>query len=160
LPASLSMLRIAKLTDYATVVLAALAERPETHASAAELAARARLEPTTVSKVLKTLAQAGLVESRRGAAGGYRLGRAPAEISVADVIIAMEGPIGLTECQLHAGLCHHEAHCGVRGNWQKIGFAIETALRNVRLVDLVPSRRRLGTIPVLTLPADVGGVEP
>jgi FeS assembly SUF system regulator len=154
------MLRIAKLTDYATVVLAALAERPETHASAAELAARARLEPTTVSKVLKTLAQAGLVESRRGAAGGYRLGRAPAEISVADVIIAMEGPIGLTECQLHAGLCHHEAHCGVRGNWQKIGLAIETALRNVSLVDLVPSRRRLGTIPVLTLPADVGGVEP
>lgn len=153
------MLRIAKLTDYATVVLAALAERPEAHASAAELAGKARLEPTTVSKVLKTLAQAGLVESRRGAAGGYRLARAPGAISVADVIVAMEGPIGLTECQLHAGLCHHEPHCGVRGNWQKIGLAVETALRNVSLVDLLPPRRRLGSIPLLTLPAESTGVE-
>jgi FeS assembly SUF system regulator len=154
------MLRIAKLTDYATVVLAALAERPGAHASAAELAALARLEPTTVSKVLKILAAADLVESRRGAAGGYRLARAPEAISVADVIIAMEGPIGLTECQLHVGLCHHEGHCGVRGNWQKIGTAIETALRNVSLADLVPGRRRPTQIPSVTLPVEAPGVEP
>lgn len=154
------MLRIAKLTDYATVVLATLAESPCAHASAAELAARARLEPTTVSKVLKTLAQAGLVESRRGAAGGYRLARAPEAINVADVIIAMEGPIGLTECQLDVGLCHHEGHCGVRGNWQKIGLAVETALRSVSLADLVPGRRRPPAIPSVTLTADAPGVEP
>jgi FeS assembly SUF system regulator len=153
------MLRIAKLTDYATVVLATLAERPGAHASATELATLARLEPTTVSKVLKTLAQAGLVESRRGAAGGYRLGRAPEAISVADVIVAMEGPIGLTECQLHVGLCHHEGHCGIRGNWQKIGVAIETALQSVSLADLVPGRRRPTAIPSVTLPAEVPGAE-
>lgn len=154
------MLRIAKLTDYATVVLAALAERPTAHASAAELALRARLEPTTVSKVLKTLAQAGLVESRRGATGGYRLARRPEAISVLDVIVAMEGPIGLTECQLHSGLCHHEGHCGLRGNWHKIGIAVETALRNVSLADLAPGRRRPEVIPSVVLPAEVKGVEP
>lgn len=148
------MLRIAKLTDYATVLLAALAGRDRAQASAAELAAEARIEITTVSKVLKTLAQAGLVESRRGAAGGYRLAREPEQISVADVIVAMEGPIGLTECQLHAGRCHHERHCGVRGNWQTIGLAIETALRNVSLADLVASPRRPRAIASVTTFAD------
>jgi len=71
------MLRVTKLTDYATVVLTALAERPDRIHSAAELAERAKLELPTVSKVLKPLAHAGLVESFRGATGGYKPARAP-----------------------------------------------------------------------------------
>ena len=62
--------------------------------------------------------------STRGINGGYRLARAPQRISIADIVIAMEGPIGMTECSAHAGLCDHEPHCGVRVNWQRINQAI------------------------------------
>lgn len=147
------MLRIAKLTDYAALLLARMAEvRPEAH-SAAELAVRAGVEAPTAAKVLKTLAQAGLVESRRGASGGYRLARDPAAITMADVVSAMEGPIGMTECVVHEGACGHEGRCGVQANWRRISVAVETALRAVTLADMLPkpAPRR---IPLRTLTAD------
>ena len=141
------MLRIGKLTDYATTVMALMAERPADLHSASELAARARLEATTVAKLLKRLAAGGLVESRRGASGGYRLARPANEISVADIVAAMEGPIGVTECSLHDGLCDLESHCGTRGNWQRISAAVEQALRGIRLSEMTdPAARR--RIPV------------
>ncbi|MCK7592717.1 SUF system Fe-S cluster assembly regulator [Pseudomarimonas salicorniae] len=138
------MFRISKLTDYATVVLTLLAEQADGIHSASDLAARAKLEPPTVSKLLKMLGQAGLVESFRGASGGYRLARPAAQISVADIVTAMEGPIGVTECSLHDGLCDHETHCGVRANWRRISVAVEAALRSVTLADMLdpaPTRR-------------------
>lgn len=135
------MLRIAKLTDYATVVLTAMAAEPKALATAPVLAARTRVEVPTAAKVLKTLAQAGLLESRRGASGGYRLARAPNAITIADIVAAMEGPIGMTECVSHSGLCDHESHCGVQSNWRKISRAIESALRGVTLADMLPARR-------------------
>src|SRR5690554_7453759 len=99
LPAN-PMLRVTRLTDYATVVLTVLAARPDEVLSAAELAERAGLEAPTVSKVLKPLAQAGLVEGFRGAHGGYRLTRPAAEISLVEIVEAMEGPLAMTECSL------------------------------------------------------------
>lgn len=131
------MLRVAKLTDYATVVMTVLAEAGGDVLSAQALAERARLEMPTVSKLLKQLGHAGLVESFRGVNGGYRIARAPETISVAEIVIAMEGPIGMTECSAHAGLCGHESHCGVRGNWQRINQAIESALQSVTLADML-----------------------
>ena len=139
------MLRVSKLTDYATVVLTTLAATDEVQ-SAHGLAERARLEPPTVSKVLKQLAQAGLVESFRGAHGGYRLARAPDAITVADIVAAIEGPIGMTECSVHQGLCGHEPHCGVRVNWRRISVAVEAALRSVTLAEMsapAPKRRAI-----------------
>ncbi len=130
------MFRISRLTDYATVVMTALAEDPATVISAVELAERVRLEPTTVSKLLKQLGQAQLVESFRGANGGYRLARAPQAITVADIVAAMEGPFGMTECTVHEGNCGHESHCGVRSNWRRISEAVEAALRGVTLADM------------------------
>lgn len=141
------MFRISKLTDYATLVLTVLAaEQGAGVHSASDLALRARLELPTVSKLLKILGQAGLVESFRGANGGYRLARAAAQISVADIVTAMEGPIGVTECAIHDGLCGHETHCGVRSNWRRISGAVEDALRSVTLADMLdpaptPARR-------------------
>lgn len=144
------MLRVSKLTDYATEVMAVLAAAPARVHNAQELAERARLEAPTVSKLLKQLAQAGLVESFRGVNGGYRLARAPVQISIADIVTAMEGPIGMTECSAQAGLCDHETHCGVRVNWQRINDAIAGALAGVSLADMLktPPRRRLATIPL------------
>ncbi len=153
------MFRISKLTDYATVVMTLLAEQPDGVHSAAELAARARLEPPTVAKLLKTLAQAGLVAATRGARGGYRLARPAGEISLADIVAAMEGPIGVTECSLHVGQCDHESHCGVRGNWRRISEIVENALRGVSLAEMLappPRRRARGgkDIPLALLAAD------
>ncbi len=148
------MLRVSKLTDYATVVMTGLAEDPGAIHSAVGLAERLRLELPTVSKLLKQLAQAGLVESFRGAHGGYRLARAPERISVAAVVSAIEGPFGMTECSAHAGLCGHEPHCGVRSNWRRISDAIERALSDVSIADMLapPPKRR--EIPLRMLAAE------
>jgi len=142
------MLRVSKLTDYATVVMTCLAAGDGVM-SAQALAERARLELPTVSKLLKQLAQAELVASTRGINGGYRLARAPERITIADVVTAMEGPIGMTECSAHAGLCGHEPHCGVRVNWQRINHAIAGALASVTLADMLhtPPKPR-ATIPL------------
>lgn len=141
------MLRVSKLTDYATVLMTALAQSGDELVSAMALAERARLEQPTAAKVLKLLAQAGLVASQRGAAGGYRLAHAPEAITVADIVGAIEGPFGMTECSVHSGLCDHELHCGVRGNWRRISEAVEAALRAVTLADMLapppPARPRI-----------------
>lgn len=136
------MFRISKLTDYATVILADMAGSPERIHSASELAERARLELPTVSKVMKLLAQAGLVESFRGAAGGYRLAHPVEQISVADILSAIEGPIGMTECSLHAGMCGHESHCGVSAPWQRVSQAVEATLRGIALSEMRASIRQ------------------
>jgi len=138
------MLRVSKLTDYATVVMTCLAAGDGVM-SAQALAERARLEVPTVSKLLKQLAQAGLVASTRGINGGYQLSRAPERVTIADIVTAMEGPIGMTECSAHAGMCGHEPHCGVRVNWQRINQAIAGALANVTLADMLhpPPKQRM-----------------
>ncbi len=143
------MLRVSKLIDYATVVMTCLVGTGDGVQSAQVLAERARLEVPTVSKLLKQLAQAGLVASTRGINGGYRLARAPERITIADIVTAMEGPIGMTECSAHAGLCDHESHCGVRVNWQRINQAIASALEDVTLADMVrPPPKRGAAIPL------------
>jgi FeS assembly SUF system regulator len=143
-----AMLRVSKLTDYATVVMTCLAAGDGVM-SAQALAERARLELPTVSKLLKQLAQAGLVASTRGINGGYRLARAPDRITIADVVTAMEGPIGMTECSAHAGLCGHEPHCGVRVNWQRISHAIAGALASVTIADMLhPPTKPRAAIPL------------
>lgn len=139
------MLRVTRLTDYATLVLTVLAEAPARVHSAAELAERARLELPTVSKVLKPLAHAGLVESFRGSSGGYRLARAPEAISLIEIVEAIEGPLGMTECSGEHSSCELESHCGVRGNWRHINDVVAEALRGVSLAQMrtpVPARAR------------------
>lgn len=151
------MLRISKLTDYATVLMAYLAQRPEAVHSAQALGAQAHIELPTVGKILKKLAQAQLLHSYRGSHGGYQLAKPASQITVADIVQAMEGPIGMTECMHVGGHCNHEAHCGARGNWHKISLAIETALRSVTLADmLVPSALLRRGIPSRLLVAPSG----
>ena len=140
------MLRVTKLTDYATVVLTVLAARPGDVLSAADLAEIAGLETPTVSKLLKPLAQAGLVEGFRGANGGYRLARAAADINLVEIVEAMEGPLAMTERSVHDGQCGIEASCGVRANWRRINDVVADALRGVSLAQMLgpaprPSRK-------------------
>lgn len=128
------MLRVSRLTDYATLVMSCLADQPAAVLSAAQVAEATRLEGPTASKLLKLLGRAGLVESFRGVAGGYRLARAPETISVADVVEAVEGPIGMTECG--NGSCERAAFCSVRGNWQRINAVVVKALRSISIAEM------------------------
>jgi FeS assembly SUF system regulator len=130
------MLRLSKLTDYGIVLMTAMAAESERLFSAPELSMSTSLEQPTVSKVLKILAKSGLIQSFRGAHGGYMIEGQPQQISVADVITAMEGPIGITECSVHEGLCAQEAVCALRSNWRRISSAIETALADVTLEEM------------------------
>jgi len=90
------MLRMSRLTDYATVLLAALAGEPGRVQTAASLAEQTRIAAPTVCKLLKQLQRAGLVTSTRGLHGGYQLSRPAAQISAAAIIDALEGPVALT----------------------------------------------------------------
>ena len=147
------MLRVGKLTDYGTVVMTSLAQQPERLQSAAEIAAELGLALPTVSKILKALVQHGLLVSLRGAKGGYSLAVPPEEISVAQIIAAIEGPIALTECSDSAKLCEQESLCSVRGNWQRINQAVLAALQQVTLADLArPAEKPLRFMPSPTAP--------
>ncbi len=130
------MLRMGKLTDYATVVLASLAQEPTRHRAAAELAERTRLSRPTVSKVLKGLQRAGMVISSRGAQGGYRLARDPEQITAAQILDIFEGPIAITECSGASSHCGIERQCRVGAAWQRVNAAIRRALEEVTLRQL------------------------
>jgi len=125
-----------KLTDYATVVLASLAQEPARHRAAAELAERTRVGRPTVSKVLKGLQRAGLVISSLGAQGGYRLARSPELITAAQILDVFEGPIAITECSGASSHCGIERQCRVGGAWQRVNAAIRRALEEVTLSEL------------------------
>jgi FeS assembly SUF system regulator len=131
------MLRISKLADYAVVLATHLAgtDLTSTHSVRALSRASAIPEPT-VSKVVKLLTQAGVLRSQRGARGGYQLSRPAREISLAEVIAAVDGPLGLTECHSAQGVCRLEGRCGVQDHWGHISSAVERALAGVHLMQL------------------------
>ncbi|MHB1273131.1 MAG: SUF system Fe-S cluster assembly regulator [Rhodanobacter sp.] len=137
------MLRVSRLTDYATVVMTCIAASPGEVLSTAQIADATHLELPTVSKLLKMLGHAGLVESFRGVNGGYRLARPASTINLAEIVEALEGPIGMTECGVSEGQCDRESQCGVRGSWQRINSVLDDALRAVSLADMLrPSVHR------------------
>ena len=130
------MLRISKLTDYGTVVLAQMAGKPGAVHTANELASATRVALPTVSKLLKFFSRAGLVNSQRGARCGYRLARTPDLITAVQIIDAVEGPVAITQCSLSHDRCGIEPVCGVGHNWQRISLTIRDALKTVTLAQL------------------------
>lgn len=130
------MLRVSKLADYGTVILAQMASQPERVYSAMSLAQELDLPLSTVRKLLKLLAGGGLLSSSRGQQGGYALARSPRDISLAEVIEVLEGPLGLTECSLSVGLCRLEGECRIRQRWQGVNGIIFNALQQVNLLQL------------------------
>lgn len=130
------MLRISKLTDYGTVILAYLAAHADQMHTASEVAERTRLGLATVSKLLKNLHRAGLVSSVRGSHGGYQLARPANAITAAAILDALEGPFALTECSGRHSACGIEATCGVGHAWQRVNAAVHRALSDVSLAQL------------------------
>ena len=148
------MLRISKLTDYGTLVLAQLSRNGEGLASAGQVADATHLSQPTVSKLLKALVRAGLVVSERGSHGGYALARPDDEISAAQIIDAIEGPVAITECSSPIGHCSLEPTCRVGSAWQGINLSIRRALTQVTLADL---QTRRSPMPAPRLRDDIIG---
>lgn len=144
------MVRISRLTDYATVILAALAGEPERVQNAALLAERTRIAAPTVSKLLKQLQRAGLVASTRGTHGGYQLARPATQISAAAILDALEGPVALTDCAAGNGQCGIEESCRVGRAWQRLNLAIRRSLTEVTLAQLAGIDASAIRLPELT----------
>ena len=149
------MIRLSKLTDYSILLMTLIAREEQQARAARDLADEASLPLPTVSKILKILLSHELLVSHRGVKGGYALARPAQEISVADVIGAMEGPIGLTECSSNAAdNCELLSFCPMRSNWAVISEALRDALQRVKLTDLLASHlaRKEGNLVFLRMP--------
>lgn len=130
------MIRMTRLTDYGIMLLMYFVRGHEaTTRNARELATQAHLPPPTASKILKRLAREGLLATHRGINGGFSLARPPAEISLADIIKALEGPIAITECNTTTP-CELEHLCPVGSNWKRINQAILGALQKITLSEM------------------------
>jgi FeS assembly SUF system regulator len=127
------MIILSKLADYGVIVATRLAADAERQLTASAVAEETQLPRATVAKILKALAHAGLVTATRGAAGGYRLARRATAISVAEVVAAIDGDIGLTQCSVHVAECARTSYCPTRPHWTAINRAVEQALAAVSL---------------------------
>lgn len=131
------MIRLSKLTDYATVILSFIAQDDSRVFSAMEIASATGIAAPTVSKLLKLLVNAKVLTSTRGAKGGYTLAKQAQHISLVSVISAVEGPIALTECSISEKNCTQASGCHIHGNWQIINRTIHNALAGVSLADML-----------------------
>jgi FeS assembly SUF system regulator len=143
------MIRISKLTDYATVLLAALAREPAQCLPATALARQTQIGAATVSKVLKRLQRAGFVHSTRGLHGGYQLARPPQAISAAAILDALDGPVAVTDCSAGHGQCELENTCQVGRAWQRVNLSIRRSLYDISLAELAGLDSAAARIPSL-----------
>lgn len=131
------MMRLSKMTDYAVVMMVHMGQSKGRVFSSAHIAEETGVPLPTVSKLLKELARGGMLTSIRGVNGGYRMDRTSENVSVAEVVQALEGPIALTACVDGADdNCNVESFCGMRGNWNKVNTAIRVALEGVSLAEM------------------------
>jgi FeS assembly SUF system regulator len=136
------MIILSKLADYGVIVATHLAQVAPAQANAMHVAADTRLPQTTVAKVLKLLAKAGIVTAVRGAAGGYRLARPASSISVAEIVAAIDGDFAMTQCTSKVGRlqtreCDRLHYCPTRPHWHRINQAVGEALAGVTLGEMI-----------------------
>ncbi|MEL0107524.1 MAG: SUF system Fe-S cluster assembly regulator [Rhodospirillales bacterium] len=131
------MLRLNRLTDYAIVAMSKMSHEPERVRTTTQISLETAVPIPTIAKLLNALVKGGLVISHRGAAGGYTLSRSAEEITAADIIQAVEGPISLTACVDGSDEeCGIQFDCPMSGNWNKVNRAIHKALTEVTLAEL------------------------
>lgn len=137
------MLRLSNLADYGVVVMTAAARRAAAgrRSSAGELALETGIPMPTVAKLTSALARAGLLHSHRGVAGGFALAHPAEEISLADIVEAIDGPITLTNCADGRADCSLHGMCVVMPHWEPVNNAVRNALSQVSLAELSPARQ-------------------
>jgi FeS assembly SUF system regulator len=130
-------MRLSHLADYAVVLMTAAARRPPSaRLSATELSGDTGVPLPTAQKLMGQLAASGLLTSVRGAGGGFTLARAATQISLADIVEAVEGPIAMTVCSEGRTDCALDAHCRVKPHMGVVGSAVRGALGAVSLHQL------------------------
>jgi len=142
------MLKISKLADYATVIMHRLASNQDQHYSAAALAEAVSINRPTVSKVLKMLNDAGLVNSVQGVQGGYHLSRDANKVSLAEIIAAIDGQLAMTECAQTDSCCQYGQQCGISDNWQFINKVIYDVLDKLSIKDMTGCLSTSNEIPI------------
>ncbi len=147
------MIRITRQTDYGIVLLTHMAADLARRYNAPEVAAEVHLPLPMVSKILKLLTREGLLASHRGTKGGYSLARHPEEISMAEIVAALEGPVAIVECIDESSGCTYQPTCRVRTNWQRINDALRTALAGISLAEMTHPSGRLVTLGDRPMPA-------
>jgi Rrf2 family protein len=130
------MLRLSKKSDYALIAMKHLAARPDTSSSAREISESYDIPLELLAKVLQRLVRARLLVSVQGTRGGYRLGRQPQLISVADVIQAVDGPVTVTACSEDDHNCDQYTKCSIRDPLWKIKNRILDSLNTVSVAEM------------------------
>jgi len=135
------MIKLSKMTDYAVVILGEMSRGNGALQTACGLSEKTGLPEPTVAKVLKLLARGSLIDSARGTNGGYKLSKQPNEITMASVITALEGPVQLTSCvDGKDECCSHSHNCAMKGKWNPVNAAMQQALENVSLAQMMGGR--------------------
>ena len=141
------MFKLSRLTDYGIVVLTHFVRRGKSSISSAkDVSESTNIPLPTVSKVLKILARKGLLNSQRGASGGYSLAKNPDDVSIADILRTFDGPIALTECSSIPNTCDQELTCPVGGHWTTISRTVEEALDRLALSRLARPKFKLASL--------------
>lgn len=131
------MIRLTNLADYGVVLMCEIAGS-DNRVSAQDLSVSTGIPLPTVSKILNALGRGELLMSHRGLKGGFSLARAAEDISVADIIEAIDGPIALTHCSEPDDTeCGYTDICSMRPKWQVINGAVRGALSDVKLISLI-----------------------
>lgn len=143
------MIRLTKEADYAIMLLGHIAAQPmgRVH-TAREVAALSGLHLPMVSKILGSLTRGEILTGHRGVGGGYSLDTDPQQITVAQAIRAIEGPISMVQCGVEPGVCEHEPHCPTRINWSRVNHQIEQALDQVTISEMLVHATDTGLLEV------------
>lgn len=131
------MIKLSKLADYAVVVLQALRSGEDTVYNASRLSAATKLPEPTVSKILKKLKKAGILQSIQGPKGGYFISEGAGVITVLSVIEAIDGPVYVVDCIDEDAMdCSIQADCSVKGRWSTVNEAIRSSLESITIESL------------------------
>ncbi|MEX1035109.1 MAG: SUF system Fe-S cluster assembly regulator [Sneathiella sp.] len=140
------MIKLSKMTDYGVVIMSEMARLPGRTMTAPDVSLHTGLPVPTAAKILRILAKSPFLTSHRGAHGGYHLTRDAEAITIAEIVRAMEGPVAVTSCVDDSiEDCSVQSCCPMRGGWEKINRALNTALENVTLADMCHDTKNVNT---------------
>ncbi|ELV07746.1 SUF system Fe-S cluster assembly regulator [Wohlfahrtiimonas chitiniclastica] len=137
------MLKITRETDYALLIMTHLAKHDDAK-SASQISSECHLSPAFTSKILKILTKESLLASIRGSQGGYLLNKKPEDISLLEILVAIEGPMSINDCVGDHSACERSQHCELTSHWALINQILLREFSNISLASLaaLPHRER------------------
>jgi len=133
------MIRVSRLADYAVVILSVMSSVSNDVMNSSSISRLSKLPEPTVSKILKLLGRANILQSKLGANGGYTLLKSPEEVSMSDILQAIDGPVSVTSC-IDGAMpdCNLADFCTIRGRWDNVNKVLCDALDGITLADMMP----------------------